>query len=190
MKPFYQGKLDVFCAVYAVANALQKLYAIRVGQAKELFNETLIALPQSPELWFDVVWCKTEYIDLVEWMLSRFGTQQYPLRWERPWEHSLSCPASVVWRELQAWCDSAPGNRTALFRFHRYLPFAGDPIIQHWSVVDHFLGETLFLHDSSKEPNAIYSFGFDDFVTRREDISANQMLLVQPDSVFFLEKAK
>lgn len=44
LKPFYQGKLDTFCAIYAVLNALRLTHSIRVLKAREILNDTLMAL--------------------------------------------------------------------------------------------------------------------------------------------------
>ena len=44
VKPFYQGKLDTFCAIYAVLNALRLTHSIRVLRARNILNETLMAL--------------------------------------------------------------------------------------------------------------------------------------------------
>lgn len=48
LKPFYQGKLDTFCAIYAVLNALRLTHGIRVLKARDILNETLLALAGSP----------------------------------------------------------------------------------------------------------------------------------------------
>lgn len=50
LKPFYQGKLDTFCAIYAVLNALRLTHGIRVLKARDILNETLLALAGSPTL--------------------------------------------------------------------------------------------------------------------------------------------
>ena len=36
LKPFYQGKLDTFCAIYAVLNALRLTHGIRTLKAREI----------------------------------------------------------------------------------------------------------------------------------------------------------
>ena len=38
MQPFYQGKIDNFCAMYAVLNALQVLFSLTPHQARRIFN--------------------------------------------------------------------------------------------------------------------------------------------------------
>ena len=50
VKPFYQGKLDTFCAIYAVLNALRLTHGIRVLKARDILNETLLALQARPSL--------------------------------------------------------------------------------------------------------------------------------------------
>ena len=49
MQAFFQGKVDNFCAVYAVLNALQLLYAITPLEARRIFNRTLMDISADRE---------------------------------------------------------------------------------------------------------------------------------------------
>ena len=62
MRPFYQGKLDVFCAVYAVLNALHLLHGLSTWQGKRILAELLVELPVShPDRWRDIVYNETDH---------------------------------------------------------------------------------------------------------------------------------
>ena len=39
LKPFFQGKLDTFCAIYAVLNALRLTHGIQTLKARDILNE-------------------------------------------------------------------------------------------------------------------------------------------------------
>ena len=73
LKPFYQGKLDTFCAIYAVLNALRITHSIRVLKARDILNETLMALAMSPEAFRAVLEQETDYCNLVDGMLRAQG---------------------------------------------------------------------------------------------------------------------
>ena len=83
MKPFHQGKLDVFCAMYAVLNALQLTHNVRTLQARDIFHETLLQLAASPEAFRSVLHQKTDYVPLVDGML-KVQAHTFPLRVEAP----------------------------------------------------------------------------------------------------------
>jgi hypothetical protein len=68
LKPFYQGKLDTFCAIYAVLNALRLTHNIRVLKARDILNETLLGLSASPEAFRAVLEQETDYCGLVDGM--------------------------------------------------------------------------------------------------------------------------
>lgn len=48
LKPFFQGKLDTFCAIYAVLNALRLTHGIQTLKARDILNETLLSLAGKP----------------------------------------------------------------------------------------------------------------------------------------------
>ena len=48
-KPFFQGKLDTFCAIYAVLNALRLTHGIQTLKARDILNETLLSLAGKPD---------------------------------------------------------------------------------------------------------------------------------------------
>ena len=69
LKPFYQGKLDTFCAIYAVLNALRLTHGIRTTRARDILNETLMALAGNPEALRAVLTQETDYLQLVDGIL-------------------------------------------------------------------------------------------------------------------------
>ena len=77
VKPFYQGKLDTFCAIYAVLNALRLTHGIRVLKARDILNETLLALAGAPEAFRAVLDQETDYLNLVDGMLPRRSGPQW-----------------------------------------------------------------------------------------------------------------
>lgn len=42
MNPAYQGQVDVFCAAYAVINAMRHLHATRLLACRNILHEALI----------------------------------------------------------------------------------------------------------------------------------------------------
>ncbi len=58
IKPFYQGKLDTFCAIYAVLNALRLTHGIRTSKAREILNATLLGISENRKLFEDVLYGK------------------------------------------------------------------------------------------------------------------------------------
>ena len=79
VKPFFQGKLDTFCAIYAVLNALRLTHGIRVLKARDILNETLLALAGAPEAFRAVLEQKTDY------SIGKYGIMrgEYMIRYQR-----------------------------------------------------------------------------------------------------------
>jgi len=189
MRPFYQGKLDVFCAVYAMLNAFQQLHSMSAWQAKRVLGELLSRLPdEMPDSWNDLVWNRTDYVWLVEWLVAEYGKELFPIRAHRPWADKGNVAPAVVWSGMSGWMGGG-GRRTAVFRFQRFLPAREDPVVCHWTTVDRFMGDTLFLFDASMEETAVHLIDKYGFVCRRENVSASQLLVVDPACVFLLETA-
>lgn len=189
MQPFYQGQLDVFCALYAVLNALQLTHGLGMGQARRIFTETLEDIARDASLLHVTLYNETDYTWLVEQVLTRYGlcpNAPFPLTATRPFSSSTVPTPRLLWGTLSGWLAGGP-RRTAVFRFHRYLPFRGDPLIRHWSTVRELENDTLVLHDSSHEPNAVLSIHRDAFGTTRDSMGNGRLLLVEAPSVWLLE---
>lgn len=211
-QPYHQGQLDVFCAVYAVANALRSVHPLGMGQARRLFNDVLLDLARDADAFRAVLYNATDHDALVRTVLECVSRDLVPLRVERPFADSpplrvtgrvgpdasssvrrlLGPDASpqpmprAVWEALVGWLCGGAG-RAAVLRFHRYLPFRGDPVISHWTAAGIPLGDTLFLHDSSRESNAIHVIERGGFVTAPEHLSDDRLLLVEPRCLYLLE---
>lgn len=83
LKPFFQGKLDTFCAIYAVLNALRLTHGIQTLKARDILNETLLSLAGKPGALRAVLEQDTDYMQLVDDMIQA-RQQRYPLLVEKP----------------------------------------------------------------------------------------------------------
>ena len=83
LKPFFQGKLDTFCAIYAVLNALRLTHGIQTLKARDILNETLLSLAGKPGALRAVLEQDTDYMQLVDDMIQA-RQQRYPLLVESP----------------------------------------------------------------------------------------------------------
>lgn len=187
LKPFYQGKLDSFCAIYAVLNALRLTHGIRTTKARDIFNETLLSLVPDQQLFRDVLTQNTDYVSIIDNMLS-VQRRRFPLVVEKPFPNLLASP-DQLWNTLAAWLgekkESTPG-RAIVFRFLRFLKPEADPLNRHWTTMDYITADTLHLFDCSHEAEAILNIRRGSFVTRREDVDKDHLLYIQPDTVRFL----
>lgn len=196
LKPFHQGKLDLFCAMYAVLNALQITHNLRVLPARELFNETLLQLAAAPEALRRVLAQETDYLALVDGMLKA-QSHRFALQVEAPFAGCVpltpilpntrepraagaSSPPSPerVWETVAAWL--AGGERRAvIFRFIRYLLPGGPPVNLHWTTAHEIQGDTLHFFDCSHEECAIYSVPRGGFVTHAEAVHEGSLLCLE-----------
>ena len=110
LKPFYQGKLDTFCAIYAVLNGLRLTHNIRVLKARDILNETLLGLAASPEAFRAVLEQETDYCSLVDGML-RIQSRSFPLEVRQPFTDEDDPSVDQVWECCRTWL--APGSGRA-----------------------------------------------------------------------------
>lgn len=188
MEPFYQGQLDVFCAIYAVANALHITQSMSLSQAKRMLAETLCEQARDPEQFAALVYNETDYYRLVDRLLECYGTALFPVRVARPFAHGAAASPAEVWETLAGWLQGGE-RRSAVLRFRRYLPFRGVPIVQHWTTPETVQGDTILYRDSSHEPYAVRSLERFAFVTCAETRTSEQTILVEPASIRLLEPA-
>ena len=111
LKPFYQGKLDTFCAIYAVLNGLRLTHSIRVLKARDILNETLMGLAASPEAFRAVLEQETDYCSLVDGML-RIQGRAFPLEVRQPFTDEDDPSVEQVWDCCRTWL--APGSGRAV----------------------------------------------------------------------------
>ena len=185
LKPFYQGKLDTFCAIYAVLNALRLLYGIRVLKARDILNETLMGLASRPEAFRAVLTQETDYIPLVDNLL-RIQARAYPLDIQAPFAGGASPPGpDTFFAACRDWLSPGRG-RAIVFRFLRSLTPDGGPMNRHWTTADRVDGDILHLFDCSHEAEAILNINRTSFVTRADHVCAERLLHIQPESARFL----
>jgi hypothetical protein len=190
MKPFYQGKLDVFCAIYAVLNGLRLTHGLRTLKARDILHETLLALADNKTAFKAVLDQETDYIPLVDAMLQ-VHSLNYPLRVRAPFpppgEGGATPAPKETWQAIQDWLDGTL-RRAALFRFFRYFQPQDPPANRHWSTISHLEDDSLRLYDASHEPEAVQRIGKEDFVTSVTGICQKQLIYLDPHSLRFIEK--
>ncbi len=102
--------------------------------------------------------------------------------------------AAAVWESLGLWFGdsgestaellSGRKKRVALLRFHRFLPGLEAPIVSHWTTVSHRMHETLVLHDSSSEKQALFSLERTQLMPVEQE---RAMVRIVPESIVLLE---
>lgn len=187
MKPFHQGKLDVFCAMYAVLNGLKITHGLRTLRARDILHETLLALSVNQEAFRAVLEQRTDYVRLVDGMLQIQG-RKLPLRVERPFADDAprSAPdAETVWNACARWLGGGP-SRAVLFRFLRYMTPDAPALNKHWTTACRLEGRTLHFFDCSHEEEAIYKVVRGGFVTRPEDVRSDCLICIEPYTMRFL----
>ncbi|MBQ9406555.1 MAG: hypothetical protein IJU37_07455 [Desulfovibrio sp.] len=187
LKPFYQGKLDTFCAIYAVLNALRITHGIRTLKARDILNDTLMGLASAPNALRAVLDQTTDYCALVDGML-RVQARAFPLRMEQPFGPQDRPTPEQLWLCCQHWL-TAEAQRAVLFRFQRFIVPDGPPASRHWTVADKVANNILHLFDCSHEAEAILNVRRDSFVTQLEDLSKERLLFIQPTTVHLLRPA-
>jgi len=190
MKPFYQGKLDVFCAIYAVLNGLRLTHGLRALKARDILHQTLLALADNKAAFKSVLEQQTDYIPLVDAMLQ-VHSLHYPLHVRAPFppqEEGGNTPGpEETWQAIHDWLDGNP-RRAALFRFFRYLRPGEDPVNRHWSTVSHLEDGSLRLYDASHEPEAVQRIGRHEFATNIAEIDQRRLLYIDPHSLRCIAK--
>ncbi len=187
MKPFYQGKLDVFCAIYAVLNGLKITHKIRTLQAREILHETLLWLAKNPQAFSAVLEQQTDYVSMVDAILN-IQKHRRPLRVEQPFEkcdavHTPS--ASDVWHVLETWFRGGQ-NRAAVFRFLRCYVAQAEPVNKHWTTTYCINGTVMPFFDCSIEEGGIYSVKQGGFVTHVQDTSPACLCCIEPHTIRLL----
>ena len=184
LKPFYQGKLDTFCAIYAVLNALRLTHGIRTLKARDLLNETLISLAAKPDMLRDVLEQNTDYFDLVDDLLAT-ARKKFPLVIHTPFIKNDTPSPADLWGVCQAWL-AGDGPRAIVLRFLRSLKPESPPANRHWTTADRMDDMILHLFDCSHEAEAILNIRKESFVTCQETVNKDQLLYIQPTSLRFL----
>ena len=108
LKPFFQGKLDTFCAIYAVLNALRLTHGIQTLKARDILNETLLSLAGKPGALRAVLEQDTDYMQLVDDMIQA-RQQRYPLLVEKPFAEGEAVSPDALWARAAASCSAFCG---------------------------------------------------------------------------------
>ena len=186
MKPFFQGKLDVFCAIYAVLNGLKLTHYLRTLEARDIFHETLLNIAPNQAAFRAVLHETTDYLPLVDGML-RIQEQKRALVVHKPFTPSATQPAppAEVWDCCKTWLNGGD-NRAVVFRFLRHLSHETPPVNRHWTTARCIADDKLELFDCSHEETAIQHIPCNGFVTRPDEVDAKRLLCVEPHTVRLL----
>lgn len=186
LKPFYQGKLDAFCAIYAVLNGLRLTHKVRTNRARDLLNETLLGLAARPAAFKAFLTQQTDYVALVDSMLTVIA-KKFPLEVIKPFPNLAD--KALFWQKCHDWLNPdgrVAENRAIIFRFSKYFKPENPPIVRHWTTVDTINHESMHLFDSSHDAEAIQNLHQDKIVTAAREIDADRLIHVQPDTARFL----
>jgi hypothetical protein len=151
-EPHFQGRLDVFCAIYAVINALVLTHKMPAGKSRKLFHESILHMAHDLDTFNEQLEQNVEYHDLVDWMLNR-EVLRYDILIRTPFSLETLAPKEDVWGTLTRWL-AKPG-RAAVLRFVRPLDMPGNLEIRHWSTAQAVRDDRISLFDSSLEKHAL-----------------------------------
>jgi hypothetical protein len=183
MQAFFQGKVDNFCAAYAVLNALQVLFGVTVLHARKIFNRTLLAHSSCPAEFSAILDHKTDYVAFVDAMLSDIRENDFPtLCIKAPF--SPKTPCQKVWDELRN-CSRQPMPLISVFRFLRFVPGTDKPYVDHWTVGHYMDLEGLHFLDCSIEQSGLYCLPYE-ILTDPWRPLARDYVVIPPESVRIL----
>ncbi len=152
MTPLFQGKIDNFCAAYAVLNALRLIHGISDFQARSLFSALLLRQSRDEKMFRAILEHTTDYQELVDDFFRQAG-EYFSLRVKAPFGEDTGC--DEVWEALRDYACPERG-RSAVFRFRRYEAFRVRPCADHWTTGHKMEGNELLLFDCSLEPEGLY----------------------------------
>lgn len=183
MTPLFQGKIDNFCAAYAVLNAMRLIHGISDLQARALFSELLLSQSRDEKAFRAILSHGTDYVDMVDAFLGQIS-ERFPLRVSAPFDAETAC--DEVWAALAAYARPEQG-RSAVFRFRRYEAFCVRPRADHWTAAHRMEGGVLRFFDCSLEPDGLYH------LTRqimKDDVDqrVTEYVVVPPESVRLMER--
>lgn len=187
MQPFYQGKIDNFCAMYAVLNALQVLFNLGPLQARRIFNRVLLAQSADAGTFSRILEHKTDYLALVDYMLDDVRRNEFPaLSVRAPFQADTPC--EVVWETLRS-CARLPMPFVSIFRFLRIAPPSEKPYVDHWTVGHYMDMEGLHFLDCSLEAGALYCLPYAKLTDAWRPLS-REYVVIPPESVRVLSHAR
>ena len=107
----------------------------------------------------------------------------------------LRAEAAEVWAALKARLGPVPRpgdplsprpRRAAVFRFHRFLPGMGQPVVSHWTAACSLHEDILRLHDASAETGAVHTIAAADCAAAGP---SPPLIRIVPESLVFLAQA-
>ena len=142
MNPAYQGQLDVFCAAYAVINAMRHINATRLLTCRAILHEALLDAARDEESFCALLEQRTDYVDWVDAMLSRLE-KQGSLLTARPFPTHFPGPSApspaVLWDAIADWLRRGERN-AVLLQFVRIL-YPTEAVIRHWTCCNDVVGD-------------------------------------------------
>lgn len=187
MQPFYQGKIDNFCAMYAVLNALQVLFSLGPLQARKIFNRVLCAQAVDGVEFAKILEHRTDYVSLVDFMLADVQRHEFPsLNVRAPFGSDDSC--DHVWEALRA-SARPPMPLVSIFRFQRFAPPSEKPYVDHWTVGHYMDMEGLHFMDCSLEAGALYCLPYAKLTDPWRPLSRDYVV-IPPESVRILSVSR
>lgn len=188
IKPFYQGKLDTFCAVYAVLNAWRLLLGMRTIKARDILNETLLDISRDRAFFEKVLNQETDYMSLVDHMLKKHS-KRLSYKTESPFAPGRKAAPEEIWELFKNWLGEYPDvkkNHSVVFRFIKYMSPDKAPLNRHWTTGEYAKGDYLHLFDSSHEAEAVLNVHKLAFVTDEKDVDKDHLIVIPPDSIRLL----
>ena len=187
MHALYQGKIDNFCAMYAVLNAVQVLFGLAPLHARKIFNRAMMEQARDLENFQRILEHRTDYVALVDRMIEDIQENDFPrLKVEAPF--GPHTPYQTVWEGLRS-CAEPSLPRVSIFRFLRFAPPHEKPYVDHWTVGHYMDTEGLHFLDCSLEAGALYSLPY----VRLTDIDKplrRDYVVIVPESVRILSVSR
>lgn len=188
LKPFYQGKLDVFCAMYAVLNGVRLTHGIQTLKARDLLNNMLFVLSRDPIIFRDVLDQKTDYVFVVDNMLAMI-VPKYPLEVIKPFDIQNLPDVEAFWKSCKDWLNPngvRAESRAIICRFMRFEPIKKNFLVKHWTAIDYMDSKIMHLFDSSHEAESIQNIHKEDITVTAQNADREHFLYMQPYTIRFL----
>ena len=187
MHAFYQGKIDNFCAMYAVLNAVQVLCGLSPLHARKIFNRTMLELARDLDAFRAVLEHRTDYVALVDTMLNDIRANDFPeIRVEAPFGPDARYPE--VWEALR-FTASPMVSHVSVFRFIRVIPPSEKPYVDHWTVGHYMDTEGLHFLDCSLEAGGLYTLPYARLTDRDRPLD-REYVVIPPESVRILSVSR
>lgn len=161
-EPHFQGRLDVFCALYAVINALVLTHDLPPLRGRQILHEGILEMAQDRERFKLQLDQSMEFHAVVDSALNREVLRQ-DLLISTPFNMEVEAPKEEVWSRISQWLRQP--KRAVILRFVRPLDKPGRPEIRHWSTAYTVEDKAIQLFDCSLEATAIQEIPKDACIT-------------------------